>query len=533
MSKLIDKISLGFIVVLFTILLVLLGFASEPYDLFGRPHLTLVTTVLGAILVMYVIASKARVTPVSKLKMLFWFLAISISSIFATVKVIFGDNELDAILVFFRDNQVEDIARIGSDSFSTPIMVMFALILLLSLLSLLLASRVQKFDTLLAVFALILFALSPVALFIKNIVITNSLQADFKIDEEMGINIMDRPQYKKNIIIVYLESLERTYQDIVATKEAYRPLQDFSQNGLEATNVFQTVGTNYTIAGIVASQCGVPLVSQGLLNIFFKKKTEVSLDEFMPSVTCLGDILADDGYTLSYINGASLDRFSKRGFLTTHGYDYQFGLDEAEPDAVDGRQNVFGMNDALMFEYVHKEYDRLIAQDDPFVLTVLTLSTHGPDAFLDVDCPVSPPMLSSLPRAMECTLKLLDQFVKYTKAHGNGRDTEIVIMSDHLAMKNTLSEELQVISERRRNLFTIENDGTPVVVDRASTMMDIYPTLLEQLGYTLSKGKGNLGRSLFSEEQNLAERFGKAGLEKLLNGNKPLSDYIWKDIDLD
>lgn len=533
MSKIVPKLSTSIVALIFVTTLIFVGFGSSPYIFPMYTNIKQIVLILGLIVAFIIVALPPRSNSVSKLKLLFWVIAVLIAFPFAVTKIIFGANELDAILIFFRDNQAQDITSIGGDSFLAPIITAFVMLLLLVLTSLFLVWRVKKFDSILVFFGILLLAVSPITLFVKNTLVTNQVQADFKFKEEMGIEILERPSEKKNLIILYLESVERTYKDIESTKSVYQPIQRFSESGLEATNMHQTIGTNITIAGIVASQCGVPLLSQGLRNIFFKMETEGSLDQVLPSITCLGDILSEDGYDMSYINGASLNRFSKRGFFTSHGYKQVFGLDEVPVEKTEGRTNVFGMNDALMFEYVYEEYDRLITKDDPFVLSILTVSTHGPDAYLDVNCPMKSPEPSRLPRAMECTFKLVEDFIKYTKSKGNGRDTEIVLMSDHLAMKNTLVDDLRENSALRRNLFAIENDGEQMVLDRNSTMMDIYPTLLEQLGYTIAEGKGNLGRSLFSEKRNLIERYGSVDLAKLLRGNHELSSYIWRPLDAD
>lgn len=533
MNKIISKISLAIIAFIFVISLVFVGFGSSPHNLSGFFNERRTARIVGIAIIVLIFWLPARSQAVSKWKFLFWVLAVLIAYPFAITKTIFGANELESILIFFRDNQAEDIAVIGGDSFARPILVSVFLLAFLILTSLYLVWRVNKFDTFLAWCAVVLLLVSPITLFLKNSFTDNQLQAEFQIEDEMGIEVIGRPDKKKNLIVVYLESVERTYADIDATKEAYQPILKMAEDSLEATNVNQTVGTTITIAGIIASQCGVPLLPQGLSNIFFKKETEGSLQEFLPSITCLGDILAEDGYDVSYINGASLNRFSKRGFFTTHGYNRVFGLDEAPAERVEGRTNAFGMNDALMFEFIYEEYDRLISKPDPFALNFLTVSTHGPDAFLDTDCPFDETAESQLPLAMECTFKLLEDFIDYTKTKGNGRETEVVIMSDHLAMSNTLKQYLRDGTRERRNLFIIENGGKEMIIERQSTAMDIYPTLLEQMGYQIADSKGNLGRSMFSKKENLIERYGPDDLRLLLKGNHELSNYIWRPLDAD
>jgi phosphoglycerol transferase len=524
---------------IFSIAAVFIGFGSSPHfskystaERFTNGHFGLMIMAATVLLIMFL---PARRTKISKPQILFWAFAVAVAFPFAVTKIIFGTNELEAILIFFRDNQANDIATIGADSFKTPISSSLIVLGFLILTTYYLVGRKQWLETCLMVGGLALFVVSPITLFLKNSVTTNHVQAAFDFKNEIGLKVTDRPDEKKNLIVVYLESMERTYRDLDVTKAVFEPLKVRADQGIEATNVRQTVGTEFTIAGIVATQCGVPLVPEGLSSIFFRKKSvedQMGAHErpFLPKITCMGDILAEDGYELSYINGASLNRFSKRSFFQTHGFDRVYGLDEAPAERIKGRTNSFGMNDALLFEMIYEEYDRLVAVDKPYAFSFLSLSTHGPDSFLDNDCAFDDSD-SKLPEAMECTLKLLEDFLAYVDANGNGRETQIVIMSDHLAMSNTLNKHLRTSPVPRRNLFIMQGPHGTGVLERDATAMDIYPTMMEQMGYKFANGRANLGRSMFTPDENLFERFGGEDLEKLLKGNHDLANYIWREDD--
>ena len=58
-------------------------------------------------------------------------------------------------------------------------------------------------------------------------------------------------------------------------------------------------------------------------------------------------------------------------------------------------------------------------------------------------------------------------------------------------------------------------------------MIDIYPTLLEALGYRLEGGRANMGVSLFAADQNLTERLGLGALNEAVQGNYRLQEYLW------
>ena len=58
-------------------------------------------------------------------------------------------------------------------------------------------------------------------------------------------------------------------------------------------------------------------------------------------------------------------------------------------------------------------------------------------------------------------------------------------------------------------------------------MLDIFPTLVEALGFKLKDGAGNLGRSLLSDGPTLAERLGLDIVDRALFGNPDIRRSVW------
>ncbi|MEN1599797.1 hypothetical protein AAIG97_33140, partial [Pseudomonas aeruginosa] len=67
------------------------------------------------------------------------------------------------------------------------------------------------------------------------------------------------PDPKLNLVYIYGESLERTYFDNEAFPDLTPELGALKNEGLDFSHTQQLPGTDYTIAGMVASQCGIPL----------------------------------------------------------------------------------------------------------------------------------------------------------------------------------------------------------------------------------------------------------------------------------
>jgi phosphoglycerol transferase len=79
---------------------------------------------------------------------------------------------------------------------------------------------------------------------------------------------------KKNIVWIYAESLERTYLDTTIFPGLLPHITELEKKSLSFQNIQQSYGTGWTIAGLIATQCGVPLV--------MSSQTEETMKEFMP-----------------------------------------------------------------------------------------------------------------------------------------------------------------------------------------------------------------------------------------------------------
>ena len=63
----------------------------------------------------------------------------------------------------------------------------------------------------------------------------------------------------KNLIVIYTEGLERTYFDETLFPGLIKGLRELESKSTYFTNIKQVPGTGWTIGGMVASQCGIPL----------------------------------------------------------------------------------------------------------------------------------------------------------------------------------------------------------------------------------------------------------------------------------
>lgn len=465
----------------------------------------------------------------------FWIVVFALSLPFALLKMVMGDNQIEPILIFLSGDNLGEVIAVGKGSYALAFGKAIGFFGAFALTLVYLVRRYAGMKHIVNVLCAALIALHPITDYIAGRVLPNELQDGFDPHSNMiePINLA-QPAWPRNLVIIYLESLEATFEHLPETAAGFATLSALRDAAFNADNIYQVEGTRYTTAGIVATQCGVPLIPHGLNNIGFDRYTENSLKSVMPNVVCLGDVLARDGYTVSYMNGASLERYSKRGFLAAHGYTRMFGLESVDESAITGNTNVFGMNDGVLFEHVYTELDTLRQLGKPFLLSILTVGTHGPHGFRDRDCALRGGDADGLAAAIRCTGDSLRELFAYLERTNLADSTLVAVMSDHLVINRTLAftpamtESMATMRDERRNLFFIRGIE-PRRNSRPAAMIDVYPTLLEALGYELHEHRANLGVSLFGEQPTLVETYGVRGVNKLFLQNIRLAGYLWRE----
>lgn len=332
--------------------------------------------------------------------------------------------------------------------------------------------------------------------------------------------IVAKPAMKKNLIYIYAESLERTYFDESIFPGLIKELRSIESMSTHFTDIGGVNKASWTIAGMTASQCGIPLANPTDPN------SMSGMDTFLTGAVCLGDLLHDEGYKLSYLGGALLEFSGKGNFYSDHGFDNVRGLDELRPLLHDRAYlNRWGLYDDTLFDIGFNEFQNMSTMDKPFGLFLLTLDTHSPEGHISKSCnnivykDGSNPMLN----AVACSDFLISRFVRKILASPQAADTVIVIASDHLAMRCTATDLLD--KGDRKNLFMIIDAGAPgaIEVAKKGSTLDIGPTLLHVLGY---EGRIGLGRDLLGTEYSLMNELDD--LDNILRAWTPELTAFWQ-----
>jgi phosphoglycerol transferase len=174
-----------------------------------------------------------------------------------------------------------------------------------------------------ALAACAVLAINPAVRFGAVATMTPAVDSDL-VGRMVAPDIVAKLAAPPDLLLIYLEGVDRQFADPAVWDDLFAPLRELEAEGTSFSRVGQIAGTGWSLAGMVATQCGVPIVPKGLL---YRNNFE-DVTQFMPEVTCLGDVLADKGYVQSYVVGGDTDFGGISAFYRTHQITRQIGLEE-------------------------------------------------------------------------------------------------------------------------------------------------------------------------------------------------------------
>ncbi|MHA7279623.1 LTA synthase family protein [Arthrobacter sp. MDT2-2] len=315
---------------------------------------------------------------------------------------------------------------------------------------------------------------------------------------------------ERNLVLIYLESGEATLEDDqLFEKDAFAPLKEVTRaaDGWQSVEDLQQYqGGGWTMAGLVGTQCGVPLKAGGsAAGSAPSNDLGGDTETYLGGLTCLGDVLEEHGYESVFLGGANASFAAKETFLRTHGYSEVKDLSDwrAAGEPEENFRSDWGLSDERLMSHARDEIDRLHAEaertGEPFNLTLLTLDTHEPVHVYDY-CDVD--TQNVVTSVFSCSMTQVAGFVDYLKEKGYLEDTAVVITGDHLKLMsagNAFHEQLD--DHGNRTVFNrIWVPGGAAPLRPRVDQLNMYPTILEAAGLTLQDHEAGLGVSAFAPD---------------------------------
>lgn len=298
----------------------------------------------------------------------------------------------------------------------------------------------------------------------------------------------------KNLVLIYVESLENSYRDKgLFGRNLLAKLDALGGTGFAQYK--QAPGTGWTIAGITATQCGLPLKS---VSLYDGNGVGENIKSFLPRAVCLGDVLHQFGYYNVYMGSDALPFSGKGKFFQDHHYDEVYGREELKGQLTKQQMNYWGLYDDTLLAHAKTKLQQLQTSKKRFNLVVTTIDTHGPDGYYSNRCKQQG--VQDFSGIVECTAGNVAEFVQWMKKLGYLKHTQVVILGDHLAMENPVYDRIDTI--KPRHIYNQFISRKPIAKNRDEVLhFDMYPTMLEFLGFNVVGGRLGLGYSALSDAE--------------------------------
>ncbi|MDB4184046.1 LTA synthase family protein, partial [Alphaproteobacteria bacterium] len=338
----------------------------------------------------------------------------------------------------------------------------------------------------------------------------------------------------KNLVIIYVESLENTFSDEeIFGEDLLFSISNENINGRSVDKFIEVEGYGFTIASLIATQCGLPLKSVGLFN-------STSLDvfeDFLPNLKCLSDIFKLNNYHNVFLTSDELKGSGFKNFLNSHNYDETYGLQELKKlgyktskTAWHNKKNWYGgIHDDELLRATLDNIKKLEKKNSNYFVTVFTLDTHAPEGYLNPKCVTELSKDQEITLAVKCTVLALKNFIKDFNAL-KLKNTNLVVLGDHLFMAGSdgfNNEEYFKSKERYIYNKFISNENKSFNRDYMN-FFDLYPSLLEYSGFKIENGRLGLGSSIFSEFKQDLYLFEDQNFLKKLSGESKFYNKLWQ-----
>lgn len=297
---------------------------------------------------------------------------------------------------------------------------------------------------------------------------TGLVQADMN-----GQPLLSGPGRARNLLVITLEGIPGAY--IRANREAMGShfdedlmpnLSRWAERGMNTPDY--VVHTHQTIRGLYAMLCG----DYDKLDNGTPKGVEM-LTQDVRNRDCLPAQLREHGYTTHFLQGAGLQFMAKDRIMPHIGFASVHGLEWFRNDNF--LEFPWGKDDRAFFDGALDYVDQLGKQDQPWMLTLLTVGTHqpysAPEAYLE-----------RYDTAKQAAVAYLDDavghFLDTLERKGVLKDTLVVVTSDEshgiegVRLASAWGFNLMLAPEQAQ--LPRLNKGTYGHVDLSASLLDYF-----------------------------------------------------------
>lgn len=341
------------------------------------------------------------------------------------------------------------------------------------------------------------------------------------------------PEQKKNLLFIYLESMEATYASLEeggGKPYNYIPnLTRLAEENIsfsdkeELGGLVSYDGSAWTMAALMASTSGVPY------KLPVEGNTAGEYEKILPGAVTLGEVLQDAGYHNYFMCGSDAEFGGRKQYFEQHGdyeiIDYYSAVEDGF--IPEDYYEFWGIEDEKLFQYAKDKLTDIADNGQPFNFTMLTVDTHHMEGYI---CPLCDDVYpEQYANVIACSDRQTVNFIKWVQEQSWYKDTVIVLVGDHISMNNTFWNDIPEDYQRRiYNCFVNTGKEKEAVEfkNRKAYSMDLFPTTLGALGVQIEGERLGLGTNLFSDEETLAETIDNFEQESLRYSNYYYQHFI-------
>lgn len=368
-------------------------------------------------------------------------------------------------------------------------------------------------NIILALSIMFVIILMDLPTFAKNQILASTFIEEYYVDPSQ-VNVTF-PKEKQNLIYIYLESVENTFASKkdggLYDTDKMPELTKLAKENINFSNTeklggaLNLLGTNWTIAAMVAQTSGVPLKISIEQNSYGRHST------FLPGTYTLGEMLEKNGYKNYLLLGSESEFGGRKLYFEQHGnyeiWDFNSAVEEQRMKEED--KVWWGYSDQDLFKYAKEQLLEISKKDKPFNFTMLTADTHFTDGYVCSNCQKD--FKDQYSNVIKCSSKQVSEFVEWIKKQDFFENTTVIVTGDHLTMQASIEEDADKNNYGERSVYnTIINSKVQPnkTTNRLFFTTDMYPTTLASLGAQIEGDRLGLGTNLFSEEPTIIEKFG-------------------------
>ena len=229
------------------------------------------------------------------------------------------------------------------------------------------------------------------------------------------------------------------------------------------------------------------------------------------------------GYHQVMFQGSDANFAATKGFFNSHHIQMRDSKYFENNKMLQGEfGGAWGVKDSIVFHFA-KDYLENYDDKKPFALYLSTIDTHFPNGF--VDPKICPNLTPDYENAIYCTDKVINNFVEWFKSSKYAKNTSLIILGDHLSMKQEFFPQ-----DSKRAVYNafintnIKPKNKEITKNRRLSHFDITPMILESLGIHIDAF--GLGRNPLTQ-RTLLENLGEEELNENLKKPSRIYEGFW------